>query len=79
MVIDTIAHWFKNGLKCPYCKCKLNEYELEEYFRYVCEIDEEGEFEADELKCPKCGKYFKISGELKYEPKYKICKIEKDS
>lgn len=75
MIIDDTENWI-DGLKCPYCKCELNEYELEEYFIYVCEINEIGKFE-DEFKCPECGKYFKMSGELEYEPEYRIYEIEK--
>lgn len=77
MIIDDTENWIENGLKCPYCECELDEDKLYEYLRYVCEFDEEGEFEDDEFECPECGKHFKMSGELEYEPKYRIYKIEK--
>lgn len=77
MVIDDTENWTENGLKCPYCKCELDEYKVEDYLRYVCEFDEEGEFEDDEFECPECGKHFKMSGKLEYEPLYRIYEIKK--
>lgn len=77
MIIDDTENWIENGLKCPYCECELDEDKLYEYLRYVCEFDESGEFEDDEFECPECGKHFKLSGELEYEPIYRIYEIKK--
>lgn len=77
MIIDDTKNWIENGLKCPYCECELDEDKLYEYLRYVCEFNESGEFEDDEFECPECGKHFKLSGELEYEPLYRIYEIEK--
>lgn len=77
MIIDDTENWIENGLKCPYCERELDEYKTEDYLRYVCEFDESGEFEDDEFECPECGKHFKLSGELEYEPIYRIYEIEK--
>ena len=77
MIINDTENWIENDLKCPYCECELDEYKVENYLRYVCEFDEEGEFEDDEFECPECGKHFKMSGELEYEPLYRIYEIKK--
>ena len=77
MIIDDTENWIENGLKCPYCECELDEDKLYEYLRYVCEFNESGEFEDDEFECPECGKHFKLSGELEYEPIYRIYEIKK--
>lgn len=77
MIIDDTENWTENGLKCPYCERELDEYKTDEYLRYVCEFDESGEFEDDEFECPECGKHFKMSGELEYEPLYRIYEIKK--